>query len=141
MKGEIMDCESFGNVTIVGNFAKLQDSKPEPFDYDRTAKWIEPYTAEWREVMGDAICNCATVEVHYAPYYGWDFFHRPTCNLMRKLAAQPGIANLREIRLPAMVQWDDSVQNDGKLHIWVDKKISHAKTVEVKRTLPQLSFI
>lgn len=136
-----MDCETNGSLTITGNFAKLQAQKPEPFNYDRTAKWLEPYEAEWREVMGDAICNCTTVEVHYAPYYGWDHFHRPTCNLMRKLAAQPQIANLREVYLPSMVQWDDSIPNDGKLHIWVHKKASRAKTIKVKRVLPQLSLI
>ena len=136
-----MDCETNGSLTITGNFAELQQSKPEPFDYDRTAKWIEPFTMEWREVMGDAICSCTTVEVHYAPYYGFDFFHRDNCNLMRKLAAQPQIANLREIVLPAMTQWDDSVKNDGKLHIWVEPKRSRVKKVKVRRILPQLSLI
>lgn len=136
-----MDCETNGSLTITGNFAKLQDKKPDPFNYDRTAKWIEPYEAEWREVMGDAICNCTTVEVHYAPYYGFDHFHRKTCNLMRKLDAQPGIANLREIHLPAMIQWSDSVPNDGKLHIWVQKKGNRAKAIKVRRILPQLSLL
>lgn len=135
-----MDCETNGSITITGNFAKLQDSKPEPFNYDRTAKWLEPYNCEWREVLGDAICNCTTVEVHYAPYYGWDHFHRPQCNLMRKLAAQPQIANLRETFLPSMIQYDDSVPNDGKLHIWVEPKRSRAKKIKVRRILPQLSM-
>jgi len=136
-----MDCETNGSLTITGNFAELQQSKPEPFNYDRTAKWIEPFTMEWREVMGDAICSCTTVEVHYAPYYGFDFYHRDNCSLMRKLAAQPQIANLREIVLPAMTQWDDSVPNDGKLHIWVHRKVTRPKKVKVKRILPQLSLL
>lgn len=136
-----MDCEDLGGITITGNFAELQDSKPEPFDYDRTSKWIEPYAAEWREIMGDAICSCTTVEVHYAPYYGCDHFHRPGCSLLRKLAAQPQISNLREVHLPSMVQWDDSIPNDGKLHIWVENKSKRAKVVKVRRVLPQLSLI
>lgn len=136
-----MDCEDLGGITITGNFAELQQSKPEPFNYGRTAKWIEPFKMEWREIMGDAICSCTTVEVHYAPYYGFDFYHRDNCSLMRKLAAQPQIANLREIVLPAMTQWDDSVANDGKLHIWVDNKSKRVKKIKVRRILPQLSLI
>lgn len=141
-----MDCESFGGLTITGNFAELQQSKPEPFDYDHTAKWIEPYSCEWREVLGDAVCNCTTVEVHYAPYYGFDHYHRPTCNLMRKLEAQPQIANLREISLPAMIQYTDSVPNTGKLSIWINDKSKRSKKVEVHHKTPivntrQLSLV
>lgn len=134
-----MDCADYGGIAVCGNFAELQQSKPEPFDYDHTAKWIEPYKNEWREVLGDAVCNCTTVEVHYAPYYGSDFFHRPTCNLMRKLAAEPGIANLREIHLPAMIQWSDSVPDTGKLTIWVDNKTKRAKRVKVRHTAPTIN--
>lgn len=130
-----MDCEDYGDITITGNFAELQQSKPEPFDYDHTAKWIEPYNCEWREVLGDAVCNCITVEVHYTPYYGWDYYHRPQCNLMRKLAAQPQIANLREVRLPAMIQYNDSVPNTGKLSIWVEDKTKRSKKIKVKTTM------
>lgn len=136
-----MDCETIGSLTIIGNFAPLLDHKPEKLDYDKTAKWIEPYSCEWREVMGDAICSCATVEVHYAPYYGFDHYHRPTCSLMRKLKAQPGINNLREVHLPAMVQWNDSIPNDGKLHIWVERKNSRPKKIKVKIMLKQLSLV
>ena len=137
-----MDCEDLGGIVITGNFAKLQDKKPEPFDYDHTAKWIEPYSFEWREVLGNAICNCTTVEVHYAPYYGFDHFHRDTCNLMRKLRAEPGIANLREIYLPAMTHYTDSVPNTGKVSIWV-KGLSKSRPtkIKVKRYLPQLSLV
>lgn len=134
-----MDCETIGSLTITGNFAELQQSKPEPFNYDRTAKWIEPYEAEWREVLGDAVCNCTTIEVHYAPYYGFDHYHRPNCNLMRKLEAQPGIYNLREIVLPAMTQWYDSVPNTGKLTIWVDDKTKRSKRVKVHHTAPTIN--
>lgn len=134
-----MDCEDYGGITITGNFAELQQSKPEPFDYDHTAKWIEPYNCEWREVLGDAVCNCTTVEVHYAPYYGFDHYHRPTCNLMRKLAAQPGIVNLREISLPAMIQYNDSVPNTGKMSVWVENKSKRSKKVEVHHKTPILN--
>lgn len=117
-----MDCEVFeSGSAICGNFATLQDSKPEPFDYDKTAKWLEPYKMEWREVLGDAVCNCATVEMHYAPYYGYDYYHRPTCNLMRKLEKSPGIHNLYEIYLPAMNQYNNSVKATKERQIWVYK--------------------
>lgn len=135
-----MDCEDLGGITISGNFAPLEDRKPEPFNYDRTAKWLEPYSFEWREVLGDAICNCTMVQVHYAPYYGHDFYHTENCNLMRKLAAQPQIHNLREVYLPAITHYTDSVPNTGHLPIWVNAK-SRAYKVKVKRYLPQLTLV
>lgn len=126
-----MDCEDLGGIVISGNFAKLQDKKPEPFNYDRTAKWIEPYSFDWREVLGNATCNCTTVEVHYAPYYGFDYYHRDTCNLMRKLKAEPQIYNLREIYLPAITNYTDSVPNTDALPIWV-KSFSRASKVNIR---------
>jgi hypothetical protein len=128
----MMDCEDYGGITITGNFAELQQTKPEPFNYDKTAKWIEPYACEWREVLGDAVCSCTTVEVHYAPYYGFDHYHRDTCNLMRKLRAEPQIQNLREVSLPAMIQYSDSVPNTGKISIWVENKTKRSKKVSVR---------
>lgn len=126
-----MDIEDYGGLVICGNFSEVLPEKPKDFNYEKTAKWLEPYNMNWREVMGDAICSCATVEVHYAPYYGWDYYHRPTCSLMRKLRSQPGIANLREVHLPTMVHWSNSIPNDGKLHIWVENK-SRNRTINVK---------
>jgi hypothetical protein len=120
-----MDCEVWENGAMCGNFAKLQDKKPEPFNYDKTAKWIEPYNLEWREVLGDAVCNCTTVEVHYAPYFGYDFYHRPNCNLMRKLEASPGILNLYEIYLPAMNQYNNAVKTTKSRSVWVHRLSSN----------------
>ena len=117
-----MDCEIFGDgSSICGNFAELQDKKPEPLNPDQTAKWIEPYNMEWREVLGDAICNCTTVEVHYAPYYGFDFYHRKYCNLLRKLKKNPGIENLFEVHLPGMNQYRNAVKATKSRQIWVHK--------------------
>ena len=79
-----MDCEIWEGGAICGNFAELQDKKPDPFDYDRTAKWLEPYPFDKREVIGGTVCNCKTVKVHYAPYYGFDYFHLDSCFLMQK---------------------------------------------------------
>jgi len=130
-----------GDVIVHGNFAEVLPEKPKEFDYNSDAKWIEPYSMEWREVLGDAVCNCTTVEVHFAPYYGFSFFHRDTCNLMRKIEAQPGIANLYEVYLPSMTQYHNAVENTGKLSIWVHKKPSRAKKIKVKRILKQLSLV
>lgn len=137
-----MDCEDYGGIAICGNFAELLDEKPEPLDYNQTAKWIQPYDLEWREVLGNATCNCKTMIVHYAPYYGFDYFHRDTCNLMRKLRAEPGIANLREIYLPAITHYTDSVPTTKQLPIWV-RGLRETKPTKIKvKSYPaQLSLI
>lgn len=129
---------AMGNVLVHGNFAELLPEKPKDFDYENDAKWLEPYDLEWREVLGDAVCNCTKVEVHFAPYYGFSYFHMDTCNLMRKIAVQPGIANFYEVYLPSMTQYHNAVKNTGKLSIWVHKKPTRAKKIKVKRILKQL---
>ena len=119
------------NIIIHGNFEEVSSEFPKDFHYDRDAKWIEPYTMEWREVMGNAICSCAKVEVHFQPYYGFDYHHQTTCSLMRKLKAEPQIENLREVYLPKMTQWDDSIKNDGQRHIWVENKSKRSNKIKV----------
>lgn len=129
-----MDCETNGRISICGNFAELQDSKPEPFDYDHTAKWLEPYSFDWREVLGKTICNCKMVEVHYAPYFGFDYFHNQNCNLMRKLRAEPGIQNLRELNLPAITHYTDSVPNQENIPLYI-AGINRASRIKIHRSL------
>lgn len=120
-----------GGIIVHGNFEEVQTEKPKDFHYDKDAKWIEPYEMEWRETMGNAICSCTIVEVHFQPYYGHDFYHQATCSLMRKLKAEPQIENLREVYLPQMNKWDDSVKNDGKRHVWVENKSKRSSKVRV----------
>lgn len=120
-----------GDIAVHGNFEEVQLEKPEDFDYKSDAKWLEPYSMEWRETMGNAICSCTKVEVHFQPYYGFDYYHQKTCSLMRKLDAEPQITNLREVYLPQMNQWDDSVKNDGKSHIWVNNKSKRPKKIAI----------
>lgn len=128
-----MDCEIGSNGgAICGNFAKLQDSKPEPFDYDKTAKWLEPYSFDWRETLGSTICNCKTVEVHYAPYYGWDYYHLDTCNLMRKLRAEPGLNNLHEHYLPAITHYTDAVPNQDNIPLYI-QGIGRASKIKINQ--------
>lgn len=127
-----MDCEMFeSGSAICGNFASVDESKPEPFDYDRTAKWREPYSFEWRETLGKAICNCRMVEVHYAPYYGFDYFHTEGCNLLRKLNAEPGIYNLRETYLPGITRYTDAVPNREHIPLYI-RGVSRKSRVTVK---------
>lgn len=129
-----MDCEVFGNGSaICGNFATLQAEKPKDFDYTRTAKWLEPYPFEWRETLGKTICNCKTVEVHYAPYYGHDYYHTKNCNLLRKLEAEPGITNLYETYLPAINHYNDAVPNSEHIPIYI-KGVSRATKVTVRHS-------
>lgn len=124
-----MDCEIWEGGAICGNFAELQDTKPEPFDYDKTARWVEPYSFEWRETLGKTICNCKTVRVSYAPYYGHDYFHNDNCNLMRKLEAEPQIQNLYETYLPAINHYNDAVPDSDHIPIYIksSSRTSHVK--------------
>lgn len=119
-----MDCDVWDGGAVCGNFAELQERKPEPFDYDRTAKWLEPYPFEWRETLGKTVCNCKTVRVNYAPYYGFDYYHLDTCNLMRKLEAEPGIRNLYEIYLPAITRYNDAVPNTDRIPLYIKSRSS-----------------
>ena len=120
------------NIIMCGNFEEVQPEMPKDLHYDRDAKWVEPYKMEWREILGNAICSCTEVEVHFAPYHGFDHYHQKTCSLMRKLKAEPQIENLREVYLPQMTQYDDSKANDGKRHIWVENKSKRSKNIKVR---------
>lgn len=133
-----MDCEIFGSGSaICGNFASLQSTKPEPFDYDKTAKWVEPYLFEWRETLGKTVCNCRVVEVHYAPYFGYDYYHSKYCNLLRKLDAEPGILNLYELYLPSITHYEDAVANRERIPLYIKSK-SRASRVKVRHASAKL---
>jgi len=108
-----------GDIMICGNFAERQETEPENFDFMSTAKWYQDYPCEWRETLGGVVCSCKRVKVDYAPYYGFDYFHLDNCNLMRKLAAEPGIHNLIETYLPAMTHYNDSVPNTAHIPIYI----------------------
>lgn len=136
-----MDCEDLGGIVISGNFAERTETKPDDFDYMHTGKWYEPYPFEWREKLGSTICSCSRVKVNYAPYYGFDYFHLDTCNLMRKLEAEPGIANLYECYLPAITRYTDAVESPDHIPLYIKGRRSKGYAIKVKRKLPQLSLI
>lgn len=122
-----------GDVIIHGNFEEVLPEMPKDFHYDRDAKWLQPFDLEWRETLGGVICSCKTVEVHFAPYYGFDYYHMPTCNLMRKLDAEPQINNLIETYLPAMNQYSDSVPADSHIKLYIKgAKRSRSSKVPVR---------
>ena len=98
-----MDCGTSGSITMCGNFAEREDTKPKDY-YDRTAKWWEDYPLEWREKIGNVICNCQKIKVDYAPYYGFDYYHDDKCNLMKAIKDKPQLAQLPPYQyLPAIV--------------------------------------
>lgn len=137
-----MDCEDLGGITISGNFAERTETKPKDFDYNRTGKWYEPYSFEWRETLGGTICNCSRIKVNYAPYFGYDYYHLDSCNLMRKLDAEPGIHNLVQTYLPAITRYTDSVPNRDRIPLYIKgRKRSRSYAIRVRRVLPQLSLI
>lgn len=137
-----MDCDQIGDITICGNFAERTDEKPADFDYMRTAKWYEDYSFDWRETLGGVVCNCKRVKVDFAPYYGFDYYHLDTCNLMRKLEAEPGIQNLIETYLPAITHYTDAVPNSDHIPLYIKGlKKSRAFNIKVKAYPPQLVLI
>lgn len=128
-----MGCIVGGGMAICGNFADLLPEKPEKMDYDKSYKWVEPYSFEWRETLGKTICNCKNVEVHYAPYYGYDYYHNKNCNLLRKLEAEPQINNLYETYLPAINHYNDAVPNTDRIPLYV-QTISRTSKVKVRHS-------
>lgn len=135
-----MSIITMGDAIICGNFSEIQQKKPEPFDYDSESKWIEDYPLEWRETLGRTVCNCKKLEVHYAPYYGWDYYHMDSCNLVRKLYDNPGIRNLYESYLPRVTRYTDAVPADTPAPLYISGRTStkhiKVKQVTVNNTLP-----
>lgn len=135
-----MGCISSGSMVICGNFAEVLPEKPKDFDYMSDAKWLEPYSMDWRETLGGTICNCKIIEVHYAPYYGFDYYHNDNCNLMRKYRDSPGLSNLYEVYLPAITKYDDAVPNRENIPLYI-KNRSRAYKVNVSVKKPQMRLL
>lgn len=128
-----MSCIVEDGMAICGNFAEVLPAKPKDMDYDRSYKWIEPYSFEWRETLGTAVCSCKTVKVYYAPYYGYDYYHNENCNLLRKLEAEPQIHNLYETYLPAINHYNDAVPNSDHIPLYI-KVLSRTSKVKVRHS-------
>lgn len=132
-----MDCETVGSLTITGNFAPLLNEKPDPFDYEKTCKWLEPYPFEVRERIGRVVCSCSHLECHYAPYYGWDYYHLDTCNLMKQLRARPQLRNFWQYSYLPAVYPSGGVPVDEPVPLFIEVKSSRTQRVAVRVKPPQ----
>lgn len=129
-----MDCETWDGGAICGNFAELLPEQPKDFDYSNTGKWMQGYPFEKREVIGGTACNCKKVECHYAPYYGFDYYHNKNCNLTRKVTSRPGLMNLWAYEhLPAIRFSDQAAEFDGPIPLYVETS-SRTSRVTVRRS-------
>lgn len=85
-----------GTIFVCGNFAELLPEKPKDFDYESDAKWLEPWPKEWpdRVTIGKTTCDCKQIETHYAPWYGFTWYHNKECALIKRVEERPGLKNL-----------------------------------------------
>jgi hypothetical protein len=128
-----MGCEQMGDITICGNFADLLPEKPKDFDFDRTAKWLEPYPFDIREVIGGTVCNCKVVKAHYAPYYGFDYYHQDSCFIMQKYRNTPNAEYFWSMQhLPAIAFGENAVPVDTPPRMYIRGR-STAKKIRVRR--------
>jgi len=92
-----MSCNfSEDKTTVVcGNFAELLKEKPKNFDYMSSGKWLEDYPKTWERItIGKTTCDCEKIEEHYAPYYGFKWYHNKDCALIKKVEEKPQLRNL-----------------------------------------------
>lgn len=78
---------------ISGNFVKPTIRRPKNWIH-RKYKITVPYDFKWREKIGKIKCDCKVCEEHYAPYYGFTWFHSKECALMKYINKRPQILNL-----------------------------------------------
>ena len=87
-----MGMRSYGNVTILGNFAKVRRGRPK--NTDRDYKAIVPYNFKWRVKLGKVECDCVECLETYMPYYGWNWYHSEDCAIMKHYRKYPQMQNL-----------------------------------------------
>ena len=128
-----MGVVQYGDVIVLGNFAEVSSEKPADFDYMSDAKWLEDYWLDERERIGGTICSCKKIEVHYAPYYGFDLFHTEQCNLMKKIRDRPQLIVLWAYNhLPAIVFSKQAVPADSHIPMYV-RSSSRTHKIKVHR--------
>jgi len=90
-----MGCKFFEGGIMCGNFAEVLPEKPKDFDYESDAKWLEPYPKEMERIrIGKTTCDCKQIETHYAPWYGYSWFHVKDCALLKRVKERPQLLNL-----------------------------------------------
>lgn len=127
-----MDCAVSDQVTMCGNFADVLPKKPEYFDYMGTGKWLETYSYDKRERIGGTVCSCKQIEVHFAPYLGWDIFHTSSCNLMRKVKDQPQLMTLLAYEHLPNIRFSKQAVEASKPVTTYVKVISRKERVKVR---------
>ena len=91
-----MSCLTGNGISICGNFVKPTKRKPKNW-VERGYKMLVKYPFKWRRKLGKVECDCAEVEEHYQPYYGFSWYHGKDCAMMKHLRRYPGISNLIEV--------------------------------------------
>lgn len=89
------DFSEDGTMVVCGNFAEVLPEKPKDFDYERDAKWLEDYPKDLERIkIGKTTCDCKKIETHYAPWYGYSWFHSEDCALLKRVKERPQLLNL-----------------------------------------------
>lgn len=97
-----MGIRQFGNVTLLGNFAKVSRKRPKNW-IDKDYKVIVPYPFKWRAKLGRVECDCKEVIECYQPYYGYTFLHGEGCAIRKHLKRYPQINNFLWDRDPTVI--------------------------------------
>lgn len=92
-----MSCATGNGIAICGNFNELTKRKPKNW-IERGYKIVIPFNFKWRDKLGKVECDCAEVEEHYQPWYGFSWYHLKSCAIVKHVEKYPGILNL--------VEWD-----------------------------------
>lgn len=90
----------FNGAHVVGNFNKITKRKPKNWT-ETGYKIIVPFKFKWRHKIGKVECDCKVCEEHYAPYYGFDWYHSKECALIKHIEKRPQILNLNQYS-----EWD-----------------------------------
>lgn len=88
-----MSCKNFGNVSILGNFAKIRKGRPKNHNYLKEYKALVPYEFNWRVKLGKVECDCKEVLECYMPYYGYNIYHSDDCAIMKHYRKYPQMTN------------------------------------------------
>lgn len=83
----------FNGAHISGNFNPITKRKPKNW-IERGYKIMVSYKFPWRTRIGGVECDCKECEEHFAPYYGFDWYHSKNCALMKYLDRHPQVLNL-----------------------------------------------
>ncbi len=87
-----MGLKIFGDVVMLGNYAKIRKGRPK--NIDKEYKAIVPFDFKWRATLGRAECDCVECLETYMPYYGYNWYHSDDCAIMKHFRKYPQMQNL-----------------------------------------------